>query len=302
MVLHLVGSQTWGWFPIIAEGSVEGVLGFDALSIKEDWPPALTHLFQAVGQLMLHGLSRKLNELDWLKRHKEALRQAIQSHRKKTSPKPASKETREAEVYVINEPEIDLAEAIILEPDFIDPKTPEVQDTPWLYEPVTGKVQVGDSVTVPLIDQRVQVTCPQCMAQDMVDLSLVEELGKQVSAICGCGHQFVFIPEQRGFYRKPVTLEGVFLRKQGTRVVSDSMAYEGKMQITNLSKQGLGFTVFGSNNLQLDDEVRVRFTLDNIAQSQITKNVKIKGLKDQYAGGRFIGTDKDDITLGFYMM
>jgi hypothetical protein len=298
--LHLEGTRTWGWFPLSTVDSVNGVLGFDALGLKDNWSPALTHLFQTTGQLMLHGLSRKENELDWFKRHKNALRQAIKAHWKR---KPATPQGAQGDhVAPPEELEIDLREAVVLDSEYIDPLSLEISNIPWRYEPVAAELSNNEGITVPLIDQQMQLTCPQCMGQDMVDLPVVEALGKQAKAICGCGYQFVFMPEQRGFYRKSVALEGIFRRVKDARVVSDSLNYEGKLQITNLSKQGLGFVVLGANDLNVGDRVRVRFTLDNIAQSQITKTIEIRSSRDEYAGGRFIGTDKDDITLGFYLM
>jgi len=106
----------------------------------------------------------------------------------------------------------------------------------------------------------------------------------------------------RSFHRKAVKLEGVFMRTQGSNIVSDSINYSGKACITNVSKRGIGFITEGTNNLNTGDQVRIKFTLDNQSKSLITKHVLIKGINEHYAGGQFVGTDRSDITLGFYLM
>ena len=171
-----------------------------------------------------------------------------------------------------------------------------------MYAPVPGDISRSDLLTVPLVGDNLLITCPQCMRQDQISQADFSRQGKIVHAECICRYGFYVTAEQRSYYRKKVALEGVFIRTKGAQVLSESVGYEGKMQITNLSKKGLGFVTLGPSNLELGDEVRVKFILDNAAHSHISKELKIRGVQGSYAGGRFIGTDKDDVTLGFYLM
>ncbi len=84
--------------------------------------------------------------------------------------------------------------------------------------------------------------------------------------------------------------------------MSDSVGHSGKIRITNISKKGIGFLIEGQSSLKTGDQIRAKFTLDNHARSAITKQILVKGVKDHYAGGQFLGADKNDITLGFYLM
>jgi len=297
--LHLEGTRTRGYFPLVADGAVTGLLGFDGRKPQTAWTPAMTHLFQTTGYLLQHGTARRENELAWLKRHKDALRKSLKGRIIRDNPPP---EPVMDELPAITETEIDLREAIVLDTLPTGLQSSEESQIKWRYESVHEEVPESEVLTIPLIDDHVLISCPQCLGQDQTDLATMDELGKPVKAVCACGYMFYITPEQRNFYRKTVSLEGVFLRTKESGVVSDSLGYEGKLRIINLSRQGLGFTTLGINNLHVGDEVRVIFTLDNVAQSQIVKELEIKGVRDQYAGGRFLHTDKDDVTLGFYLM
>jgi hypothetical protein len=140
------------------------------------------------------------------------------------------------------------------------------------------------------------------MQQDQISPERFSSIGKTVMATCPCQFQFDLTPEMRSYYRKDVDLEGVFLQTKSKNLMSDSSGYSGKIRITNLSKKGLGFLTEGNSHLRIGDQIRTKFTLDNHAHSLITKQVLIRGVKEQYVGGQFLGSDKNDITLGFYLM
>ena len=146
------------------------------------------------------------------------------------------------------------------------------------------------------------ITCPQCMRQDHISSKRFTSMGKTIMATCPCRFQFDLTAEMRSYYRKNVDLEGVFLQTKSKNLMSDSSGYSGKIRIANISKKGLGFLTEGQSHLRIGDQIRVKFTLDNHAHSLITKQVLIKGVNRQCVGGQFLGSDKNDITLGFYLM
>ena len=98
-----------------------------------------------------------------------------------------------------------------------------------------------------------------------------------------------------------VNLEGVFIRGHGDRLALKSDDW-GRIQIDNLSRHGIGFRVFGKQDIRLKDRFRVKFTLDNTAGSVIQKEVVVRSVTGETVGCQFVGTDACDVTIGFYMM
>ena len=178
----------------------------------------------------------------------------------------------------------------------------KIDQSEWTYQTSVNDNDHQTVQNVRIIDNQAVITCIKCNKQDRPSQEAFGAIGTIALATCPCGYQFAIQCERRLLHRKSVELDGVFLRTQGLHFRSDSMNYSGKAQIANISKQGIGFFTVGPNQLNVGDQVRLKFTLDNQSRSLITKHVLIKGIQERYAGGQFIGADRHDITLGFYLM
>ena len=55
-------------------------------------------------------------------------------------------------------------------------------------------------------------------------------------------------------------------------------------------------------NLNENDLIILRFTLDNSASSQIEKKAIVRSVKKNYAGCEFFGVDDYDRTIKFYLL
>lgn len=300
--IHIAGTKSFAYFPLQANRSNRGIIGYDALSEKSDWDQGFSYLFQFVGHAFMHAILRKQNETAWLNRHKQALCKTI-------SPSDQS-----ADRVALQPGETALASwnvPLKLEDTAGDiHEIFEISGNPlkrnkepkWQYQEISGDHSAFETLKVRIIDEKMLITCPRCMRQDQIRPEHFNVIGKTVMATCPCLFQFELKSEMRSYYRKEVDLEGVFLRTKSENFLSDSIDYSGKVGITNISKKGLGFVTEGPSDLRVGDQIRIKFTLDNQARSAITKQVLIKGVKDHYAGGQFVGPDKNDITLGFYLM
>jgi hypothetical protein len=107
--------------------------------------------------------------------------------------------------------------------------------------------------------------------------------------------------ELRREHRKAVNFDGVYIRGRGDRIAMKSGDW-GRIQITNLSRRGIGFKLLDQSDVRVNDRFRVKFTLDNTASSVVQKEVVVRAVAAETIGCQFVGKDPCDVTIGFYMM
>lgn len=151
-------------------------------------------------------------------------------------------------------------------------------------------------------DGNYQMTCPKCGRQEMVGPAVFEKMGSVLNVNCPCLCNFQIIREMRRSFRKAVRLEGIFARD-----VSDINKLEidnvwGPMVVTNLSKTGLNFTSDKAGRLRPGDRVQLRFYLDNSSKTLIKKRAQVRSVLEDTVGCQFKGSDRYDVTLGFYFL
>jgi hypothetical protein len=74
------------------------------------------------------------------------------------------------------------------------------------------------------------------------------------------------------------------------------------MVVTNLSKTGLNFTSDKAGQLRPGDRVQLRFYLDNSSKTLIKKRAQVRSVLEDTVGCQFKGSDRYDVTLGFYFL
>ena len=145
------------------------------------------------------------------------------------------------------------------------------------------------------------IACKHCNRQKLLDISEIRTIGTRLKATCACGNEMYIKVELRREHRKKVNFDGVFIRGRGDRLALKSDDW-GRIQIDNISRHGIGFKVFGKQDVRVNDRFRVKFTLDNTASSVIQKEVVVRSVAEETIGCQFVGQDACDVTIGFYMM
>ncbi len=280
--IHMKGTKSFAYLPLKINRVRSGVIGYDALNEIEDWDETLSHLFKLSGQAFLQAIFRKQNEIAWLRQYKKSLLKANQLPNQTASRLTSTTPNRAAGMNNI--------------------PTKATKAIRWSYQKDLGNHLEGDILKVRSIDEKVLITCPICMGQDQVAANRFNLMGDIVLASCPCGFQFKVRPEKRFSFRKKVNLEGVYTKAISAHFLSDSVDFSGKIQITDLSKNGIGFITQSPDRLSKGNQIRIKFTLDDAAKSTIAKKVLIKGVNGKRVGGQFVGAEKDDIALGFYLM
>ena len=106
----------------------------------------------------------------------------------------------------------------------------------------------------------------------------------------------------RKAYRKEVQLSGSFTHASDNL---NNLEVSGKwisMEVTNISKTGLNFKAPMTQLLKVDDDIQLRFTLDNSTTSLVKKSALIKSVRKNNVSCQFQSTDIHDTTLGFYFL
>jgi hypothetical protein len=127
-------------------------------------------------------------------------------------------------------------------------------------------------------------------------------MGAVLRVNCPCQCSFRIIREMRHAFRKSVRLEGLFAQDVSQLNKMAVVNVWGPMVVTNLSKTGLKFAAEKASLLRIGDRVHLRFYLDNSSKTLIKKPARVKSIQGDTVGCEFIGSDRYDVTLGFYFL
>lgn len=114
---------------------------------------------------------------------------------------------------------------------------------------------------------------------------------------CKCRHTFSVRIDQRRHYRKNVSLPGIFekLYPQDTE--------KGKVIVQDISQTGMGFLTSTKKRVNVNDVLKLKFTLDDPHSSTIHVRGTVKIVKDQYVGVELDRPNEHiQKILGFYLM
>ena len=260
-----------------------GVIGL-ATKKKFRWPRHAIFLVKLAGRLMADTLP-----------HARTGRRIIQ-------PPPAPVST--AADASLDQPQTEIIDIEDVEIIIEEDGGPSADATPSRMQITSGADQAGvdDLRVFAAKDGNYMMTCPKCGRQEMVAPAVFEKMGSVLNVNCPCRCIFRIIREMRQSYRKAVCLEGIFAQD-----VSDINKLKvdnvwGPMMVTNLSKTGLNFTSDKAGRLRRGDQLQLRFYLDNSSKTLIKKPAEVKSVHKDTVGCQFKGSDRYDVTLGFYFL
>ena len=114
---------------------------------------------------------------------------------------------------------------------------------------------------------------------------------------CKCRHTFSVRIDQRQHYRKEVSLPGTFER------VHPGNTEKGRVVVQDISQTGVGFLTYTKQKVNVNDVLKLKFTLDDPHSSTIDVRGSVKIVKDQYVGMELDRSNEHiQKTLGFYLM
>ena len=142
---------------------------------------------------------------------------------------------------------------------------------------------------------KVTIICPQCGNVKVEDAGQyrIEEGNRNINISCSkCESDFTVFIDFRRYYRKKVTLQGV---------VYNFDEKFCKIIVENISRNGVGFTLEDVFTLDLDEQIDVQFTLDDMNKTFIRKRAVVRYIRDNFIGAEFIELQKFGKELGLYL-
>jgi|OpeIllAssembly_1097287.scaffolds.fasta_scaffold10414_4 hypothetical protein len=162
----------------------------------------------------------------------------------------------------------------------------------------TVKTYIGE-------DNTVTIRCAVCGRKKTIEATEYKTTSRQLPVKCKCGHSFSVSFEWRKSYRKEVALGGEYIKDKGTDQEVGTMLVEdirwGGMVLENLCMGGLAFRTDSKNSLKEGDIIQVKFTLDDVPKSQVTRNVVVKSVDGRVVRAEFCD-NQPGRALMFYLM
>lgn len=140
---------------------------------------------------------------------------------------------------------------------------------------------------------KANVSCPKCGIVKPMDVSRFQALNKEVrlKCTCSCKHVFPIQLERRQHIRKTVNLRGeLYYKNKSTHVV-----------IVDVSRLGIKIKTRNPLQLEIGNKVVLKFILDDVGKSRVTKEAEIKSITSATMGLAFSSTDHYD-KFGHYIL
>jgi len=276
---HAPGVKSFLFTPLFYGRYLLGIIGCDAVKQAVAWSSETQNLVKCIGSTIINALIRRQAQ-----KAPAAVRETILQF---VAPAPQP----------LNDDLIDYDGPI----EIIDNEIKAEEAAQWHFE--EGEPDNPKQLSTALLKdgKTANIACRHCNRQKLLDISEIRTIGTRLKATCACGNHMYIKVELRRENRKKVKFDGVFIRGRGERLALKSDDW-GRIVIENISRHGIGFKVFGKQDVRVNDRFRVKFTLDNTASSVIQKEVVVRSVANDTIGCQFVGQDACDVTIGFYMM
>ena len=155
----------------------------------------------------------------------------------------------------------------------------------------------------------IMISCPSCYYSKLTSLANIICHQQLLRIKCKCKTIFHVELEFRQKKRKNTNLSGFYCipsqENDWGRIPDWSQGMHVRTvncTIKNLSMNGVGFVTLNRHNIKEDDRLVVKFMLDNAVRLLIEKNVMVRFVNDNFIGCEFLEEEKNDSSLGFYVM
>ncbi len=138
------------------------------------------------------------------------------------------------------------------------------------------------------------IQCPKCTLVKNISVARFRATRHTLKTRCSCGNTFLVTLDFRRHYRKPTALTGSY-------TISGPAGGSGPIQIHNISRSGVGFSICGFHNVVPGQKMLLTFRLPNKKQTELTKEVIVKRVDQAKIGGEFTNKGEIGKDLGFFL-
>ena len=146
-------------------------------------------------------------------------------------------------------------------------------------------------------DNSAVLNCPHCGRQKSIAVDSYRGDKHELKVKCGCNKIFTVNLEFRKRVRKNTYLRGTYINHS-------QKDCSGDVFIQNISVAGLEFTSLYVQNFKVEDELTVKFILDDEHHSKISKDAIVRDVRQRSVGCEFEISGKLAFIgpLGYYVM
>lgn len=144
-------------------------------------------------------------------------------------------------------------------------------------------------------DDTATVICPGCTTARNVRVSKLRHANHKTKYTCpSCQQTSEVLFDFRRHYRKPVSLTGTY------KIISEGGIGYGIMHINNISRSGISFTVAGIHRIEVGQELRLEFELDDKKKTFLQREAFVKSVRQDTIGCE-LKSHLEEKALGFYL-
>ena len=145
-------------------------------------------------------------------------------------------------------------------------------------------------------DNTAVLTCTHCGIQKVVKADTFKGYKHKLKVKCSCKETFLVYLEFRNRIRKKVRLRGTYINHS-----QDNSS--GDLIVLDISVTGLAFTSVDIKKFNVGDELTVDFALDDEHQSEYSKEVIVRDIREMTIGCEYeTSEDAFGSSLGHYIM
>jgi hypothetical protein len=144
-------------------------------------------------------------------------------------------------------------------------------------------------------DNTAVLTCVHCGRQKVVMADSFKGYKHKLKVKCSCNNVFTVKLEFRNRVRKKTHLRGTYINHS-----QDDC--DGVLTVQDLSVTGLSFTCLDVTKFKEGDELSITFTLDDEQQTEISKNVVVRNVRQRSVGCQYETAEESfGSPLGYYV-
>ena len=141
-------------------------------------------------------------------------------------------------------------------------------------------------------DGTVAFVCPNCGMSRNVPVVGFRGNKHSIKIRCRCQQIFTIALDFRKSHRKPTKLNGFYEITSGGG---------GRAEISDLSREGLGFMVSGIHNVRVGQKILINFALDDKNNTLLQKTAVVRSVDRNRIGCEFKKDQAFEKGLGFYL-